>query len=102
MAATQVEKFAKDPESMRLFQQERVILEATMRICEIMEEKNVSRKELADRLGKSKAHVSQLLDGEQNMTLRTLSDLFVALGVAAHIHCGPLEATTRPPATLSV
>src|SRR5690349_6728289 len=102
MAETQVEKFVRDAEGMRLFQQERVILEATMRVCEAMEEKGMSRKELADVLGKSKSHVSQLLDGRQNMTLRTLSDVFGALGLAVHIQTAPLERSVKPPVTFSM
>ncbi len=59
--------------------QERLILEVTEMICETMEEAGISRTELADRLGKSKGHVSQLLDGSRNMTLRTLADIFTVL-----------------------
>lgn len=67
-------------EGFRNYLQERTILEATELICEMMDIAGVSRTELACRLGKSKADISQLLNGERNMTLRTLSDIFHALG----------------------
>ena len=64
----------------RLYQQEKVILDVTELVCDIMEEEGVSRTELAQRLKTSKPHVSQLLNGSANITLRTLSDIFYALG----------------------
>ena len=67
-------------DGFRSYQQEKTILDATELICGIMEEHGVSRTELAHRIGKSKAYVSQLLDGKTNMTLRTLADILVALG----------------------
>ena len=76
---TEVERFTTDPENMRLFQQERVILETTELICQLLEEKGIRKADLAQRLGKSKAYVTQLLDGRTNMTLRTISDVMWAL-----------------------
>jgi transcriptional regulator with XRE-family HTH domain len=101
MRETQIERFTKDAEAMRLFQQERVILEVTERICELMDEKGVSRTELAERLGKTKGHVSQLLDGSRNLTLRTLADVFTALGEAVHLQHGSLQATVKPTMTMT-
>jgi transcriptional regulator with XRE-family HTH domain len=74
-----------------VWHQERTIFEATERICALMDVTGVTRSELADRLGKTRSHVTQLLDGQTNMRLRTLSDVFVALGRAVHIVDGPLE-----------
>jgi hypothetical protein len=99
---TQIEQFVKDVEAMRLFQQERVILEATSEICDAMEEQGITRSQLAERLGKSKGYVSQLLDGRQNMTLRTLADVFLALGLAVHVQPGSLQASVSAPVTYCV
>ncbi|WLD10858.1 helix-turn-helix transcriptional regulator [Planctellipticum variicoloris] len=44
----------------------------------------MTRSELADRLGKSKGHITQILDGTANLTLRTVSDVFFALGCEFH------------------
>ncbi len=68
------------PEGLKVWQQERVILELTELICEIMEGKGVSRAELAKMLGKTKGYISQMLDGTTNFTVRTISDVFTVLG----------------------
>jgi transcriptional regulator with XRE-family HTH domain len=78
--ATLSEQLTATPEGKRLYNQEKTILELTELICEVLEQTGVTRSQLAERLGKSKAHISQLLDGEANMTIRTISDIFTALG----------------------
>ena len=90
MSVTWLEELTATPEGMAEFQQERLILDATERICELMEIQGVSRAELAQRLKKSKSHVSQLLSGRTNMTLRTLSDVFTALGRSLQVADIPL------------
>lgn len=60
---------------------EELTFDVTEEILIIMEDKGITKKDLADKLGKSKAYISQLLSGSKNMTLRTLSDLCFALGV---------------------
>jgi transcriptional regulator with XRE-family HTH domain len=69
-----------DPEFRKLLAQEELILEMTETICELLEKEQISRKELADRLGKSKGFVSQLLNGGRNLTLRTVADILHVLG----------------------
>jgi transcriptional regulator with XRE-family HTH domain len=59
----------------QLKEQERLILDATELIFQCMEEQNVSKAELARRVGRSRAYLTQLLSGSRNMTLRTLADL---------------------------
>jgi transcriptional regulator with XRE-family HTH domain len=86
MTQTVVERLIQTREGERLFRQEQVILDVTELICRVMDEDGVSRSQLAKRLGKSKGYVSQLLDGEHNMTIRTISDVFCALGRTVHFH----------------
>jgi transcriptional regulator with XRE-family HTH domain len=69
-----------DPEFRRLLAQEELILEVTETLCELLEKEKVSRKELADRLGKTKGFVSQLLNGGRNLTLRTVGNIIHVLG----------------------
>jgi transcriptional regulator with XRE-family HTH domain len=68
-----------DPEFRKLLAQEELILEVTETICELLENETVSRKELAERLGKTKGFVSQLLNGGRNLTLRTVADILHVL-----------------------
>ncbi len=80
---TAIERFEGTPEGKRLLDQERLILQATERIVELMRQQKVTRTELANRLGRTKGWISQLLAGEANFTLRTLADVFGALGQRA-------------------
>lgn len=79
-------------EFFALLAQERLILTATELIEGVLQEQHVNRKELAKRLGSSKAHVSQLLSGERNMTLRTLAKIAHHLGHEVHIEIRPRVA----------
>src|SRR4030043_849503 len=80
MKTTILDEYLKDEEFRRLFAQEDLILEVTETICELLENEKISRKELADRLGKSKGFISQLLNGGRNLTLRTVADILHVLG----------------------
>lgn len=71
---------------------ERLILEVSELILEQMEQANISHTELARRLGKSKSHVSRLLSGDRNMTLRTLAEICYSLSYRANLKLQPLEA----------
>lgn len=66
-------------------------MEVTELVCQLMEADGVSRTELASRLGKTKGYVTKLLDGRTNMTIRTISDVFMALDRAFHVQDGPLH-----------
>ena len=90
---TLVEKSTSTPEGMRLFQQEGLVLEVTERICEVMDEKGISRSNLAKKLGKTKGYITQILSGHTNLTLRTTADVFTALGVAGKVTTIPIEQT---------
>ncbi len=50
-----------------------------------MEDQEVSKKELARRLGKSASYVTQLLSGSRNMTLGSLSDISLSLGLKVRV-----------------
>jgi transcriptional regulator with XRE-family HTH domain len=77
---TLLDKYLEDPEFARLMAQGDLIMEVTETLCELLEKEKVSRKELADRLAKTKGFVSQLLNGGRNLTLRTVADILHVLG----------------------
>lgn len=66
-------------------EQERLLVEAAVRIKAVMKVSGVTRKQLAKRLGLTKGRITQYLCGERNLTLRTLADIFTALGSEVHI-----------------
>jgi plasmid maintenance system antidote protein VapI len=61
----------------------------------LMEEKNVSRAELARRIGSSRAYITRLLGGGTNFTLHTMVKLAMALDGAVHVHIADKRAITR-------
>lgn len=91
---TALQEFIQKPSNERLLQQERLMLEVTELLTDVMERRGVTRVELARRLGKSKAFVTQVLRGRHNMTLRTLGDFAWALGVRLHLKASPEFAWT--------
>jgi transcriptional regulator with XRE-family HTH domain len=76
---------AKDTFDYKL---ESLELEVTERILEIMEEKGISRSELAERLGVSKAAISKLLNNGSNMTLKRLLTIAEALDHEVRVDLG--------------
>lgn len=69
----------------RALAREDLIYNVTEDLLVLMERLDVSKKELARRLGRSKSYVTQLLSGARNMTLGTLSDVCFALDTAPRI-----------------
>jgi transcriptional regulator with XRE-family HTH domain len=66
-------------------------LEVTEKILRIMEEQGISRSDLAQRLGVSKAAVSKLLNNGSNMTLRRLLTIAEAMGHNLSVNFSPSE-----------
>jgi transcriptional regulator with XRE-family HTH domain len=88
----------KHGEYEQLVEEERLILEASELIHRLMDEQHVSRSGLAKLIGKSKGHISQLLDGQRNMTLRTLARLAYALDHRLELEAYPVALARRSPA----
>ena len=83
------------PHFRRLLRQEVLILDVTETICELLSAQSVSRSELARRLGKTKGFVSQVLAGNRNLTLRTIADMFDALGHSPVVAARPIKTVRR-------
>lgn len=89
-----ITEFAQEHE--QILRQEQLILDATELISKIMNDYRISKADLAARLGKSKAFVTQCLCGNHNLTLRTLADFFTALGYQAHFGADPCSLSVTP------
>jgi transcriptional regulator with XRE-family HTH domain len=74
------DQFVEAPSKRRLLEQESLILEAAELLSMLMASEGVTKTELARRLGRSKAYLTQVLRGTTNLTLRTLADLGLAIG----------------------
>src|SRR6266567_7758115 len=69
----------KEFETDQEFRTEEVIIDFTEKVVAAMRERDMSRVELAQRLGVSKAFVTKLLNGNPNLTIRTMVSLADAL-----------------------
>jgi transcriptional regulator with XRE-family HTH domain len=79
----------EDPEYRRLYVIEALVTDAAELVAQLMKTQGVSKAELARRLGKSRAWVTQLLSGKANMTLRTFADVVYLLGAEAKLSTQP-------------
>lgn len=71
--------------SDKAYAREDLVYNVTEDILVLLEDLDVSKQELARRLGKSKSFVSQILSGARNMTLGTLSDICFVLDVTPQV-----------------
>lgn len=82
------EKYKDDPD----FIFEGAILDFTEAVCEKMEKDGVSRAQLAERLAKTRAFVTRTLNGQPNLTLRTMVRIAHALNSELSIHLTTKDA----------
>jgi cyanate lyase len=82
---TQHELLSRDPDYRKLFAVEALIADAADLVARLMAAQGVTKAELARRLGKSPAWVSQLLGGGANMTIRTLAEVAWTLGAEVRL-----------------
>lgn len=84
---------AEDREYRMLSAEETLILEATEEISRVVEEwpGGMTRRELGERAGISKAHVVRFLQGRGNPKLRTLADLADAVDHRVVISLEPIS-----------
>ena len=53
-----------------------------MRVLDEMENKGLTQKEFAQRVGCSQQYISRILKGKENLSLETISKIETALGVS--------------------
>jgi transcriptional regulator with XRE-family HTH domain len=70
-----------------------LITQVTNEINWYMSERKLSRADLASRMGVSPGRVSQVLSGGENLTLRTLAALGVALDAEFELELKPVKAS---------
>ena len=77
---TKYDKLMSAPEFRKEMAIESLVAEAAEGIAQLMAAQNLSKADVARRLNKSRAWVTQLLNGKANMTIRTLAEVTFALG----------------------
>ena len=87
-----MERQTKDSEARRRYEEERLILRTTESLCQAMADTGMTKADLAEGLGTTRANITQLLSGARNMTLRSLARLSFAVGRRASLDLGELRA----------
>lgn len=95
MTATTFRELFREAEKTLEYNVEGSILDFTEDLCRLMEEKDVSRAELARRIGTSPAYVTKILRGNSNFTLSSMVRIAMALEAEVRIHLSPRGAMTR-------
>jgi len=91
-AQTAVERFAaSSPRRARLLRHEELILEVTELLSSALEDHQITKSELAEKLGKTKGFVTQVLSGNRNLTLRTIADIAEVLGFRIRVYREPVR-----------
>lgn len=67
------------------YARDELIYHLTEDLLVLLESKGKTKSELARALGKSRSFVTQVLSGQRNMTLSTLSDICFELGVKPEV-----------------
>lgn len=84
---TKHNELMRDPVFRQQLAVELLVAEAAELISQLMHEKGMSKADLARELKKSRAWVTQLLSGKNNLTIRTLAEVIHALGGKVEISC---------------
>jgi transcriptional regulator with XRE-family HTH domain len=87
--------FRPDDHERQLVVQERLLLEASEAVCRALEERRMTRSELAKLLSVRASEVTQRLSGGRNLTLRTLAEMLDLLGYDVHLAVVDRRADSR-------
>lgn len=77
------------------FLTEEAIIEFNEKIVKRLKELNLSRTELANKLGVSKAFITKLLNGNPNLTIKTMVNIAKALDCNLELDLCPKEYEIR-------
>jgi transcriptional regulator with XRE-family HTH domain len=69
-------------------------LDFTEELLALMTAQNVTRAELARRVGVSPAYITKVFRGTVNLTLETMSRLALAVGASVRLHVAPTNQRT--------
>lgn len=106
MTATTFRELFREAEKTLTYNVEGSILDFTEDLCRLMDEKDVSRAELARRIETSPAYITKILRGNSNFTLSSMVRIAMALDSEVRIHLSPRGAMTHwfdelPPARVT-
>jgi transcriptional regulator with XRE-family HTH domain len=77
------------------FQEELLMLKAQTLIYQLLEKQGIDQAQLAKILNQTESHVSSLLSGKRNMTLKTLARIGYLLGYQINLEFSPLPSPMK-------
>jgi transcriptional regulator with XRE-family HTH domain len=92
----------QNEEEARIYAEENFRIDVQMLIHDLMEQKGINQRQLAERLGVTESRVSQFFSDRFNMTVRKLAGVFHALGERPELKAasaravGPQRAMPEP------
>ena len=84
-----IKRYENDPEYLT----EGLLIDITEQMAGLMKRQGLSRSDLARRLNCSNAYVTKLMSGSQNLTLKKLSQIGVALGCS--VRCALVQGQSQ-------
>ena len=95
MSEPSFREFFRKAEQSLNYWVEGALIDFTEELCRVMEERGVTRAELARRLGTSPAYVTKILRGHSNFTLASMVRVAKAIDHELHIHLAPRNSMTH-------
>lgn len=84
----------QNEEEALVFAEEAFRVDTQTKIHELMLEKGLTKKDLAERLKVSGARISQVFSDRANLTIRNVARIFFALGEVPRVETTPIESTS--------
>lgn len=81
----------KDIENSHTYLVEKSILDFTTELYQLMKNRNISNKDMAEKIGTSQAYITKVFRGNINFTISTMLKLTNALDGRLNIHITPNE-----------
>jgi transcriptional regulator with XRE-family HTH domain len=75
----------------RAYIEELAVARVAMKLAAALDQSDKNQKDIADALGVTEARVSQIMNGEANLTIKTLARIADAIGQEFEPHFGPAQ-----------
>lgn len=85
----------EEAEKDSLYWKEGLILDFTSDLYQLMKAQGFTKKDLADRLGTSKAYVTKIFQGDANFTAESMTRIAHALNGRVKIHVTPINDNSK-------
>jgi antitoxin component HigA of HigAB toxin-antitoxin module len=96
-AKTDYERIEADDKQRPALRAEELQLAATCALSEELERQGLTKAALAERMGRTRGDITQILSGNRNLTLRTLAEVAEALGCQVELALVPQRRKAAHP-----